>query len=201
MSEMREVKLYNADPAAIGVFGLAMITLVASSQKLGLTSGSALLIPWAIFLGAGLQLYACYEEVKRGNIFGAYAFGGFAGFWLAVAMSWMILGGVFGPTLQAAADPKQLGFAFLGFIPFCLFLTVGTLYINKCFVYILVFVDLLVIGLTMNSFGIAPEFSHALAAWAELFTAIVGFYTSGALYLNQFMGRQVLTLGKPFLTK
>ncbi len=197
----QEVKIYNADPGAIGVFGLAVITLVASSQKLGLTSGSALLIPWAIFLGAGLQAYACVEEVKRGNIFGAYAFGGFAGFWFAVAMSWMTLNGVFGPAMQAAADPKQLGFAFLAYIPFVIFLTIGTLYINKCFFLVLIFVDLLVIGLTMNSFGIAPKFGHDLAAWSELATAIVGFYTSGALYLNQFMGRTVLTLGKPLLTK
>ena len=201
MSQMQEMKIYNADPAAIGVFGLAVITFVASSQKLGLTSGTALIIPWAIFLGAGLQAYACYEEVKRGNIFGAYAFGGFAGFWLAVAMSWMILGGVFGPDIKAACDPRQLGFAFVAFIPFTLFLTVGTLYINKCFFFVLVLVDLLVIGLAMHSFGIAPAFSHGLAAWAELFTALVGFYTSGALYLNQFMGRQVLSLGKPFLVK
>ena len=35
----RNVKVLVADPSALGLFGLAIITLVASSQKLGLTSG------------------------------------------------------------------------------------------------------------------------------------------------------------------
>lgn len=34
-----EIKITNADPSALGLFGLAMVTLVASSVKLGLTSG------------------------------------------------------------------------------------------------------------------------------------------------------------------
>ena len=44
------VKMTTADPSGIGLFGLAMVTLVASSQKLGLTDGVSLVLPWAIFL-------------------------------------------------------------------------------------------------------------------------------------------------------
>lgn len=54
----KEVKIITADPSALGLFGLAIITLVASSQKLGITSGTALVLPWAIFLGATAQLFA-----------------------------------------------------------------------------------------------------------------------------------------------
>ncbi len=43
------VKMTTADPSGIGLFGLAMVTLVASSQKLGLTDGVSLVLPWAIF--------------------------------------------------------------------------------------------------------------------------------------------------------
>ena len=35
-SELRKVKLINTDPSSVGLFGLALVTLVASSQKLGL---------------------------------------------------------------------------------------------------------------------------------------------------------------------
>lgn len=48
----QHVKIVSADPSAIGLFGLAIVTLVASSQKLGITSGLGYVIPWAIFLGA-----------------------------------------------------------------------------------------------------------------------------------------------------
>jgi len=44
MSEKKHV-----DPSALGLFGLAMVTLVASSQKLGITDGVAYVLPWAVF--------------------------------------------------------------------------------------------------------------------------------------------------------
>ncbi len=40
-----ERKMITADPTAIGLFGLAIVTLVASSQKLGWTEGTSLVIP------------------------------------------------------------------------------------------------------------------------------------------------------------
>ena len=61
----RNVKVLVADPSALGLFGLAIITLVASSQKLGLTSGVSLVLPWAIFLGASAQLVACINDFKH----------------------------------------------------------------------------------------------------------------------------------------
>ena len=48
-NQIIENKVVTADPTALGQFGLAMVTLVAASQKLGLTEGTALVIPWAIF--------------------------------------------------------------------------------------------------------------------------------------------------------
>lgn len=50
--ESNKVKVEVADPTTLGLFGLAIVTLVASSQKLGITEGIGLLVPWALFLGA-----------------------------------------------------------------------------------------------------------------------------------------------------
>ena len=111
--ETQNVKIINADPSALGLFGLAMVTFVASSQKLGLTSELSFVIPWAIFLGAFAQLFACINDSKRNNTFGTTAFGGYAFFWLGVAASWMIKMGVFGPELASKVDNRQLGVALL----------------------------------------------------------------------------------------
>ena len=113
-TQIQNVKISIADPTALGLFGLAMVTLVASSQKLGLTEGTALVIPWVIFLGACAQIYASVCDNKLGNAFGALAFGGYGFFWLGVGMTWMIQYGVFGAAMQAAADKHQLGVAFIG---------------------------------------------------------------------------------------
>ena len=68
------VKIMTADPSALGLFGLAMVTLVASSQKLGLTEGTALILPWAFFLGGIAQLIASFLDSKHNNVFGTTAF-------------------------------------------------------------------------------------------------------------------------------
>jgi len=199
--ETQNVKIVNCDPSALGLFGLAMVTLVASSQKLGITSGTSLVIPWAIFLGGFAQLFACINDSKRNNVLGTTTFGGFALFWFAVAISWMIKGGVFGEALASSADGLQLGFAFLGYLIFSLFLTYGFASTNKVLFVDLIFIDLLFIGLTLSSFGFMPKFTHHLAAFSELAISMISFYGFGATVLNQHYGRTVFPLGKPFVKK
>ena len=193
-----KVKIVVADPSAIGLFGLAMVTLVASSQKLGLTSGVSLVIPWAIFLGAAAQLVACINDFKHNNHFGATAFGAYAFFWFAMAMSWMIQNGVFGETLAAAADPKQFGFAFLGYLIFTLFMTIGAMETNKVLFFIFVLIDFLFLGLAFSNLGIAEHAMHSLAAYSELLIAIFSFYGCGANVLNNHFGKTFIPVGKPF---
>ncbi len=194
--DQNERKIYTADPSALGLFGLAMITFVASSQKLGWTDGTSLLVPWAIFLGAMAQIYACVNDAKKGNVFGATAFGAYAFFWLAVAMTWMTNNGVFGEAMAAKADMKQLGFAFLGYLIFSLYMTLASLETNKVLMIIFILIDLLFLGLSLSTiWGI--EAGHELAAWSELLIAIFGFYGSAANVLNHTFGRTFLPVGKP----
>lgn len=194
----QNVKLVNADPSALGLFGLAMVTLVASSQKLGLTQGYSFVIPWAIFLGAFAQLFACINDSKRMNTFGTTAFGAYAFFWMGVAASWMISMGVFGEALASNVDPRQLGFAFLGYLIFTIFMTIGAMETHKVLFLIFFFIDFLFIGLTLDSFGIMGGFPHQLAAYSELIISILSFYGAGASVLNDHFGRVFLPVGKPF---
>ncbi|TCU77476.1 transcriptional regulator [Tissierella praeacuta] len=195
----QNVKIVNADPSAIGLFGLAMVTLVASTQKLGITQqGLSFVIPWAIFLGAFAQLFASINDSKRNNTFGTTAFGAYGFFWMGVATSWMINMGVFGETLASNVDTKQLGFAFLGYLIFTIFMTIGAMETHKVLFLIFFFIDLLFLGLTLDSFGIMGEFPHKLAAYSELIISLLSFYGSGASVLNEHFGKTFLPVGKPF---
>ncbi len=193
-----KVKIVTADPSALGLFGLAIITLVASSQKLGLTSGVSYVIPWAIFLGASAQLMASINDFKHNNTFGATAFGAYAFFWYAVGFTWLIQNGVFGPTLAATVDPKQLAFAYLGYLIFTIFMTIGAMETHKVLFIIFVLIDFLFLGLSLSTFGIAEHFMHNVAAYSELLIAIFSFYGCGAAVLNMHFGRIFLPVGKPF---
>jgi succinate-acetate transporter protein len=197
-SSQTHVKIINADPSALGLFGLAIVTLVASSQKLGLTTGLSYAIPWAIFLGACAQLFACIQDSKRNNTFGTTAFGAFAFFWFAMAGNWMIKMGVFGTALASDVDGKQLGFAFAGYLVFVLFMTIGAMETHKVLFIIFCLIDLLFLGLTFDAFGVAPHIFHTLAAYAEMGIGIMSLYGTGALVLNAHFGKTFLPIGKPF---
>ena len=194
----QNVKIVTADPSAIGLFGLAIVTLVASSLKLEITSGLGYVIPWAIFLGAFAQLFACIQDAKHNNTFGMTAFGAYAFFWFGQASSWLIKLGFFGPELAAAIDIKQLGFVYLGYLVFTLFMTIGSMETSKVLFIIFILIDLLFIGLGLDSFGVGAGFFHSLAAYSEMAIAIVSFYGCGAAVLNTHFGRVFLPVGGPF---
>jgi len=197
INEIQNVKVMNSDPSAIGLFGLAMVTLVASSQKLDITTGTSFIIPWAIFLGGFAQLFACINDSKRQNTFGATAFGAYAFFWFGVAACWMIKLGVFGQAMTKAADPKQLGFAFLGYLIFTLFMTIGAAEANKVLFIIFILIDFLFIGLTLTTFEVMTEVTHSLAAYSEFLISMVSFYGCAATVLNPHLGKVFLPVGKP----
>lgn len=195
---IQQVKISTADPSALGLFGLAMVTLVASSQKLGLTDGLSFILPWAFFLGGFAQLFASVLDAKHNNIFGTTAFGAFGLFWLGVGTTWLIQLGFFGENLAANADPKQLGVAFIGYLIFSVFMTIGAMETHKVLFFIFVFIDFLFIGLSLSTFGIMYEVTHMVAAVSEFLIALLSFYGSAAVVLNTHFGQVVLPVGKPF---
>lgn len=196
--EIVQVKQVIIDPTAIGLFGLAMVTLVASTQKLGWTNGVSGIIPWAFMLGGIGQLIASSYDAKHNNLFGATAFAAYGLFWLGTGMSWMIQNGLFGAAFQAMYDPKQLGVAFLGYFIFTVFMTLGAMETNKNLFMIFLLIDFLFLGLFMSTFGIAENFFHMMAAIAELLIAFFSFYGSAAAVLNGHFGYTFLPIGKPF---
>jgi uncharacterized protein len=193
-----ETKIVMADPTALGVFGLAMVTFVATSQKPGWISGSAYIIPWAMFLGSAAQIWASTVDFKKNHYFGAIVLGAYGLFWMAVSMHGAIGQGWFGPVAPAKADPRQLAFACLGYFIFSIFIMIASFEANEVFAAILVLINVLPPSLRLGILKVAPEFFAPAAACSELGIALLGFHAAGATFLNNFFGRAVLPMGKPF---
>ena len=198
MKQVQEVKISVADPSGIGLFGLAIVTLVASTQKLGWTDGLGLVFPWAIFLGGIAQIYASILDSKHNNTFGTTAFGAYGLFWMAVGSGWLIQAGVFGENLMNTVDTHQLGVVYAGYLIFTIFMTIGALETNKVLFFIFFLINFLFLGLSLSSLGIMEHFMHELAAWSELLVGILSLYGAGASVLNKHFGFAFLPIGKPF---
>jgi len=191
-----EIKIVMSDPTALGVFGLAMVTFVAASAKLGWTSGVAYIIPWALFLGSIAQIWASMVDFKKNNYFGSIVLGAYGLFWIAVAMHWAISLGWLG-AVGDKADPKQLAFACIGYFIFSIFIMVAAFEANKVFAAILVLINVLLPSLALAILGVNTPLCSALAAYSELGISLLGFYAAGAIFLNNFFGRTILPLGAP----
>jgi succinate-acetate transporter protein len=194
--QTHETKIVSADATALGVFGLALVTFVASTQKMGWTTGNVYLIPWALFLGSFAQLWAAAIDFKRNSYFGAIVLGAFGLFWMAVTAHWAIGAGWFGAPPENA-DVRQFGYACFGYLIFCGFVTVAAFEANKVFGAIMVLILVLLGSLGLQLLGIKTDVTGTLAAWAEFLIALLGFYGAGAIFLNGFFGRQILPLGAP----
>jgi len=197
-TETQKVQIVIANPTGLGLFGLAMVTLVAASQKLGITSGLSIVIVYAVLLGATCQLIASIFDFLHDNIWGATVFGAYAMFWYAVCGVWLMKMGVMGPILASAFDIKQLGFAFLGYLIFSVMMTIGAMEVNKVIFAIMVLIDVLLAALTLNAFGIAAHESHVIAAWTEMIISLLTFYACCAVVLNTHFKRVFMPMGKPF---
>lgn len=198
MEQKQKVQIEVADPSALGLFGLAMVTLVASSQKMGLTEGIGFVLPWAIFLGSIAQLMACVYDFNHNNLFGATAFGGYGLFWMAVGVSWMINAGTFGEGLQSQVDMRQFGVAMIGYLIFSVILLVATFKIHKAMFSIIALIIVLFISLALDSFGMGAMWKP-IAAYTELAISLLGFYMCAGAFLNKFYGKELLPMGKPFI--
>jgi succinate-acetate transporter protein len=170
---------------------------IAFLKKLGITTGLSFVIPWAIFLGAIAQLYASAYDFNHNNVFGATIFGAFAFFWLGVATSWLIATGALGPELQKSVDGHQIGYAFFAYFLFALAGTIAATETNKALFFDMIFIDLLLFGLAIDSLGGGVHWAHSLAAYAEAVTSAISLYAACATFLNKFFGRPFWPVGKP----
>jgi len=186
-----KLPMHAADPAPLGLIGLAVAALVLASTDLGLVSSAAksLMIPWVLFFGATAQLIAGTIEFKRNNIFGATVFTTYSMTMYAIALTLFIT--IF---TGVEFDIAHYGFGLIAILVFSLIVTIASLITNKMLFIILIFVDLAVIALI-------PHYLYDITAFPAgvflLCTSVSSFYTAMAILLNNMTGKTILPLGKP----
>lgn len=180
-----------AEPAALGLIGLAVAALVIGSGYLGLTSGinKLLMIPWVLFFGACIQLIAGVIDFKRNNIFGATVFTGYAMTMFAISLTlfFTIFGGV-------TFDISHYAFGLIAILVFSFIATVTSLMINKVLFAILIVVDIAVVNLIIHYLTGA---SSLIGGIFLLVTSALSFYGAASALINTVAGKTILPMGEP----
>lgn len=175
-----------ADPGALGLGAFALTTFVLSLANSGLLPGAAAaVLGLALFYGGIAQVAAGMWEFTKGNTFGATAFTSFGSFWLAF---WWL---VSHPDLETAAGAAGVGAFLLAWTIFTAFMTVAAIKTNGVILAVFVTLTLTFAALTIGAFtGITAI--HQVGGWLGLVTAVVAWYGSFAVVLNDTWKRPVL---------
>lgn len=180
----------KADPAPLGLAGFALTTLLLSLINTGLlkeTGSIILVLGLAAFYGGLAQFIAGLFEFRRGNTFGATAFGSFGAFWLTY---WWIV-----PHLATAGDSHNaLGLFLLGWGIFTAYMTVAAMRTSLPVLAVFVLLTLTFIFLAIGSFqgGTPPTVMTKVGGWFGLATGLVAWYASAAAVINDTHGRALL---------
>lgn len=191
---VKSLPVLAAEPAPLGLIGLAIAALVLASTDLKLASSTAksLMIPWTLFLGATAQLIAGIMDFKRNNIFGATAFTTYSLLWYSVSLTLFIT--IF---TGVQFDITHYAYGLIGFLIFSIILTVASLMTNKTLFAILLFIDLAILALVLNILY------HTAAELVGVFLALVSvfsFYGAAGVLLNTMTGKNILPLGKAIMS-
>lgn len=195
-SEITVKALPVAEPAALGLIGLAVAALILASADLQLVSSvpsKSLMIPWILFFGATAQLIAGSMEFKRNNIFGATVFSVYALTMYSIALTLFISNS----SAVTAGNIGHYAYGLIGILIFSLIATIASLMTNKVFFAILIVVDLAVVLLIPHYLF---EMSAVPAGVFLLLTSVFSFYGAAAILLNMMTGRSILPLGKAIWT-
>jgi len=189
----KTLKISNAEPATLGLIGLAIAALVLASSDLKLTSvtSKSLIIPWTLFLGATAQLIAGIMDFRRNNIFGATAFTTYSLLWYSVSLTLFIT--IF---TEVTFDLTHYAFGLLGFLIFSIILTIASVMVNKTFFTILIFIDMALLSLILN---IIYKIPAEIVGVFLIFVSIFSFYGAAGVLVNTMSGKIIFPLGKPFL--
>ncbi len=181
-----------AEPAPLGLVGLAVAALVLGLTDFGWASGAdkSLMIPWTVFLGATAQLIAGLIDFRRANIFGATAFTAYSLLWYSVSLTLAIT--IFS---DAAFDMTHYAHGLIGFLVFSLILTVAATMTNAVLFVVLVGIDLAIFFLVGQLLGGWP--SEPVGA-SLLGVSAASFYGAAAVLINRMAGKTVVPVGRAF---
>ena len=183
-----------AEPAPLGLTGLAVAALVLGLTDLGWASAAdkSLMVPWTLFLGATAQLIAGIVDFRRGNIFGATAFTPYSLLWYAVSLTLVIT--IFS---DAAFDITHYAHGLIGFLVFSLILTVASAMTNVVLFVVLLGIDAAIFFLVGQLLGGWPSEPVGVSLLA---VSAASFYGVAAILINRMAGRVVVPVGKALWT-
>jgi succinate-acetate transporter protein len=183
----------TANPAALGLAGFGLTTVLLSSVNAGLlpAGGEPVVLPLAMAFGGTAQIIAGLMEFRTGNVFGATAFSAYGAFWWWFALL-VLLGG--NHVLDLSHAGSSIGACLLLWGVFTLGLWISTFRLTRLLfgVFLTLWVTFFLLG---GGALLANPLLHQLGGWTGLLCGALAMYGSFAIVTNTVYGREVVPMG------
>ena len=177
------------DPGPLGLAGFAATTFVLSAFNANRIDADLLpvVLPLALFYGGLLQVLAAMWEFRKGNTFGATAFGSYGAFWLSYAA--YVRFGV--GHLPPASAHQATGLFLLVWAVFTTYMCVAASRTTGALLAVFVLLAATYIALTVAEFDQSTT-ATKVGGWLGLVTAVAAWYASFAGVTNTTWKRPVI---------
>ena len=175
-----------ANPAALGLAGFGLNTILLQIHNIGLID-SALPLIYGFFWGGIAQIIAGIIDARRGDTFGLTAFTSYGLFWIGLSFGFLLewLGLV-------TRDGPGLAWACICWGIFTGYMTVGTFRISCVHVFVFSTLTVLFFLLAAHFYGVLPAIIPGIVG---VFCGATATYGSAAVIMNAKYGRWVFPIG------
>jgi succinate-acetate transporter protein len=180
-----------ADPAPLGLTAFAVTLFVFSMFNAGLlnSSGLPIVLGLALAYGGIAQLLAGMWEFRRGNTFGAVAFGSYGAFWL----SYWLLEQFFAGRIPGAERGSAIALFYVSWA-----IVTALLWIASTRTTAVVSLMLFLLALTYLMLGLGDAGTHSelikIGGWFGLASSATALYAAFASVINSTVERTLLPL-------
>ena len=199
MADEAVVVVPTANPAALGLVGFGLTTVLLSLVNAGILpkGGEGVVIPLALAYGGLIQLIAGAFEFKLGNTFGMTAFLSYGAFWWWFAFLLLFSHNGW---IDISAAGSTVGVALLLWGLLTLYLWIASFRLSK-----IVFLIFLTLWITFGLLGLGAVNGSAglgeAGGYLGILCGALAIYGSFGIVTNATFGRTVVPLGeKPFVS-
>lgn len=186
---IREIKDNTANPAALGLLGFGMTTVLLNLHNAGFFPLSAMILGMGIFYGGLAQVIAGIMEWKKNNTFGATSFTSYGLFWLSLVAIWVM------PAIGWAKAPDTSAMAAYLFMwgLFTAVMFFGTLKMNRALQFVFASLAILFFLLAIGN-ATGHTLITKIAGYEGIICGLSAVYTALALVLNEVYGKTILPI-------
>lgn len=183
----------RANPAALGLMGFGLTTVLLSATNAGLLPAHAeqVVLPLAMAFGGTAQIIAGIMEYGVGNTFGMTAFIAYGAFWWWFGLLVFLASN---KLLDLSGADPAIGLTLILWGVFTFGLWISTFRHTR--VLFLIFLTLW-IAFFLLGFGamLGSAQLHAWGGWVGLVCGAMAMYASFAAVTNATMGREIIPVG------